>query len=123
MRNTTRIFKALSDPNRLRILMMLREKSLCVCEMVDVLNLANSTVSKHLSVLRNVDLILDEKQGRWVNYRLANSDESPDIGFVLNHLELQLKDSSQITQDREKLTTVDRFVLCAPAVVSVHQTG
>jgi len=45
--------------------------------MVDILTLANTTVPKHLSVLRHAGLILDEKNGRWVNYRLANTSESP----------------------------------------------
>jgi len=122
MRTATRTYKALSDPNRLRILMMLKTKSLCVCEIVDILALANSTVSKHLSILRNAELIRDDKDGRWVNYRLARSSESQDIGFVLKHLDQQLKDDRQVAMDQEKLESVDRFVLCAPAVLSVHET-
>jgi len=101
---------------------MLKTKSLCVCEIVDILALANSTVSKHLSILRNAELIRDDKDGRWVNYRLARSSESQDIGFVLKHLDQQLKDDRQVAMDQEKLESVDRFVLCAPAVLSVHET-
>ncbi len=115
MRKATTIYKALSDPNRLRILMMLREKRLCVCEMVDILSLANSTVSKHLSILRNADLILDEKSGRWVNYRLATTDESDDIEFVMAQLDRQLANDDQIVGDREKLTVTDRFEICGVA--------
>lgn len=114
MRKTTLVFKALSDPNRVRIMMMLKHKPLCVCEMVDILQLANSTVSKHLSILRNAELIRDKKDGRWVNYRLAEAAESEDIGFVMDHLEKQLHDDQQISMDAEKLNRVDRFILCAP---------
>ena len=59
----TKIFKALSDNSRLRILKMLQSKSLCVCEVQDVLGLATSTVSKHLSVLREAGFIKEEKEG------------------------------------------------------------
>ena len=68
---TTQVFKALSDANRLRILNMIVEKPLCVCEITDILELATSTVSKHLSILRDSGLIVDEKNGKWVNYRIS----------------------------------------------------
>ncbi len=116
MRSTTNVYKALSDTNRLRILMMLKEKSLCVCEMVDILELANSTVSKHLSILRNANLIMDEKNGRWVNYRIALAEESNDIDFVLAHLEQQLNNEALVMRDREKLRSVDRYAICGPTV-------
>jgi len=112
MRSTTNVYKALSDTNRLRILMMLKEKSLCVCEMVDILKLANSTVSKHLSVLRNANLIMDEKNGRWVNYRISLPEESQDIDFVLSHLNRQLEADDQIARDHKKLLLVDRHLIC-----------
>jgi len=92
--------------------MMLKHKPLCVCEIVEILGLANSTVSKHLSILRNADLIMDEKNGRWVNYRLADPRESKDISFVLTHLSQQLKEDPQIEEDHAKLSTVDRHMIC-----------
>lgn len=113
MRATTNFYKALSDASRLRILMMLREKSLCVCEMVDILGLANSTVSKHLSILRNANLIMDEKDGRWVNYRIAKPDESKDVDIVLTRLVQQLADDKQIALDKRKINGVDRHAICA----------
>ncbi|MFO7524521.1 MAG: metalloregulator ArsR/SmtB family transcription factor, partial [Ignavibacteriaceae bacterium] len=57
----TKFFKTLSDPNRLRILKMLQIKPLCVCEITDVLQLATSTVSKHLSILKETGFIIEEK--------------------------------------------------------------
>jgi len=116
MGSTTNVYKALSDTSRLRILMMLKEKSLCVCEIVDILGLANSTVSKHLSILRNAKLIMDEKSGRWVNYRIALAEESEDIDFVLAHLEQQLNNEPLVARDGEKLSNVDRHIICNPAV-------
>ena len=113
MRQISNLYKALSDQNRLRILMMLQKKSLCVCEIVDVLKLANSTVSKHLSILRNTDLIMDEKDGRWVNYRLATSQESKEIEAVMNQLNSQLRDDTIVKHDLQILTDVDRFHICS----------
>jgi ArsR family transcriptional regulator len=74
MRKLARTFQALSDTNRIRILKMLEIRPLCVCEIREVLNLANSTVSKHLAILRDAEFILDEKDGKWVNYRLNISN-------------------------------------------------
>ena len=65
-----KIFKALSDKNRVRIMSMLTKKELCVCEITHVLKLATSTVSKHLAVLKNVGLVEAEKRGLNVYYRL-----------------------------------------------------
>ena len=70
MQETLEIFKSLSDINRLRILKALQTKKLCVCEIRELLQLANSTVSQHLKILRENDFVLEEKDGRWVNYML-----------------------------------------------------
>lgn len=113
MRQVSNLYKALSDQNRLRILMMLREKPLCVCEIVNILQLANSTVSKHLSILRNMDLIMDEKEGRWVNYRLATPAESDLITGVMDQLADLFKGDDTIMSDRKALMDVDRYDICA----------
>ena len=60
MKATTSIFKALSEKNRLRILKMLQIQPLCVCEITEILNLAPSTVSQHLSILKKEGFILEE---------------------------------------------------------------
>ena len=65
--------KALAHPVRLRLLAMLRGGPLCVCQMTVVVKLAASTVSEHLSDLRHAGLIVERKEGRWVEYRLAAS--------------------------------------------------
>ena len=64
--------KAAGDRNRLRILHMLAEGPLCVCQIVAVLDLTQPTISKHLSVLKNAGLIEDEKRGKWVFYEIAS---------------------------------------------------
>ncbi len=67
------IHKAIGHPVRMRLLALLRGGSLCVCQMTVVVKLAASTVSEHLSELRKAGLIVERKQGRWVEYRLADS--------------------------------------------------
>ena len=67
-----RVQKALAHPVRLRVLAMLRRGPLCVCQMTAVLRLAASTVSAHLSELRRADLVVERKDGKWVEYRLAD---------------------------------------------------
>lgn len=63
--------KALAHPVRLRILAMLRDGELCVCEITDVVGLAPSTISQHLSDLRRAGFISERKAGRWVHYALV----------------------------------------------------
>lgn len=72
------LFRAISDENRVRALMALRDRELCVCQITELLNLAPSTVSKHMSVLKHAGLVTARKEGRWIYYRLADCTESPD---------------------------------------------
>jgi ArsR family transcriptional regulator, arsenate/arsenite/antimonite-responsive transcriptional repressor len=69
-----RMHKAMGHPVRLRLLGMLRGGPLCVCQMTVVVRLAGSTVSEHLGELKRAGLVAEKKEGRWVRYRLAESD-------------------------------------------------
>lgn len=71
------IAKALSDPSRVRILSALKTNELCVCRLVELLALAPSTVSKHISILRQAGLVVSRKSGRWVYYRRTAGSASP----------------------------------------------
>ncbi|MBN1426243.1 winged helix-turn-helix transcriptional regulator [Candidatus Fermentibacteria bacterium] len=73
MRTLTSVTKALADENRLRILNALRHGELCVCQLIELLGLAPSTVSKHLSILRQAGLVESRKEGRWMHYRLPDN--------------------------------------------------
>ena len=112
MRDLIKIFKALSDSNRIRILKMLQIRPLCVCEITAVLNLATSTVSKHLSILREVDLIYDIKEGKWVNYYLNKKSNDLYIKDVLPLLKEWLPQDSLVKKDMLKVRKVDRNILC-----------
>jgi ArsR family transcriptional regulator len=74
MNELTNIFKALSDETRLRILKLLQEGELCVCDIVAALDLIQPKVSFHLNVLKEAGFIKDRKQGRWIHYRIDDAD-------------------------------------------------
>ena len=71
MLNYISAIRALGDENRVRILMALRQRPLCVCEITTLLGLAASTTSKHLFILRQARLIESIKNGRWVSYNFV----------------------------------------------------
>jgi ArsR family transcriptional regulator len=113
MRDFIKIFKALSDSNRIRIIKMLENRELCVCEITDVLDLAPSTVSKHLSIMKEADLILDWKDGKWVNYKLNNQIDSKLIQDILNLVSINLNSEIQIINDKLKVNISDRNMICS----------
>ena len=110
--DNTKMFKALSDSNRLRILKMLQAKPLCVCEITEVLQLATSTVSKHLSVLKECGFIIEEKEGKWVNYKINAQPNDQRISSILASLDFWISDEKTIIDDKKKIAGVDRKVLC-----------
>jgi ArsR family transcriptional regulator len=79
------IFKALSDENRLRILNLLMNYELCVCELEVVLDMTQSNVSRHLSKLRGVGIIASSKDGQWVHYMLDKKFENENE-YLVNYL-------------------------------------
>lgn len=70
----SKIFKALADPIRLRILGLLSSREMCVCEVMVALGLTQPTASHHLRILENVDLIKDRREGKWIFYSIARPD-------------------------------------------------
>lgn len=74
----SKVFKALSDATRLRILGLLKDREMCVCEVMVALDLTQPTASHHLRILENVGLVKDRKEGKWVFYLIA------DPGLVKN---------------------------------------
>lgn len=102
--------KALSDENRLRIFFMLKVKPMCVCEMLQVLDIAGSTLSAHLKILRQAGLIDQRKDGRWIEYFLKA--EEPWVEQLMHFYEAMLEDGGTIDADRELVATLTREV-CA----------
>jgi ArsR family transcriptional regulator len=109
MKEFIRVMKALSDPGRVKIIKMLGEKELCVCETTAILNLAQPTVSKHLKILEDAGLVTSWKEGSWVNYRLASAEESNKYAqTMLSHLKDWLNDDKQVLDLLAKAPQIDR---------------
>ncbi|MFW6181533.1 MAG: ArsR/SmtB family transcription factor [Spirochaetota bacterium] len=106
MKELLSILKALSDENRMRILLMLRIRPVCVCEIEEVLDIALSTVSQHLRVLKYAGLIGDTKEGRWVIYHLV--EDNPHLASLLPGIERAAGGDPLIRRDREKIMNMDR---------------
>jgi len=114
MREFIAITKALSDENRVRVLLALRNQELCVCQIVELLGLAPSTVSKHLSILYQARLIEYRKQGRWVYYRLAEDNASGSAKAIEWAFNCLVNDP-RIAEDAKKLEAIlkmDQEKLC-----------
>jgi DNA-binding transcriptional ArsR family regulator len=98
----------MGDPNRLRALCLLVPGELCVCELVQVLGLAPSTVSTHMTELHRAGLVEREKRGRWLFYRLAAESESRMVRNALRMLPL-LEEDEQFAADARELKRIKRM--------------
>jgi ArsR family transcriptional regulator, arsenate/arsenite/antimonite-responsive transcriptional repressor len=115
MRNLMAVVKALADENRVRILMALVPKELCVCQIVELLGLAPSTVSKHIAILKNAGLVDGRKDGRWMFYRRAEDDAPNEAKEMTELVSRLLADDPQEREDAKRLKQIlkmDRDDLC-----------
>jgi ArsR family transcriptional regulator len=105
MKATAQLFKALSDETRLRIMALLLEsQELCVCDIMAALDLPQSTVSRHLSYLRNAGLVDDRRQGIWMHYKV-NKESIVHGATLLDLLAKMLLEQEQSTNDERLLKT------------------
>lgn len=105
MRQFELALKAAGDPTRTRILKLLEGGGLCVCQIQAVLGLAPSTVSKHLTVLRNAGLVVDARDGKWIEYALVGEGANAHAAAVLAMLRGLDRDPA-VAADRKRLRTV-----------------
>ena len=112
MRIFIKVMKALSDPNRVKMIKLLQHKVMCVCEIQTALGLAQSTASKHLKILEEAGLITYSKDGLWVNYSLADGTDSPYAANLLGSLKHWLDDDPGLTDIVEKLPFIRREDIC-----------
>ena len=97
------ITNALADENRVRILLSLRGCELCVCQMIGLLGLAPSTVSKHLFILKHARLVEDRKEGRWMYYRLAGEEVPTQAKEAIAWVCRSIEGNARILKDAERL--------------------
>ncbi len=100
MNTLAKHFKVLSDPTRLRLLSLLSLGECCVCDLMQVLDLPQSTVSRHLATLRDAGWVHGKRQGQWMVYRLA--DPAPLADF-LSSLPARLAALPEAEKDKQAL--------------------
>jgi len=106
MFNFINITKALAEENRVRILMALEGRELCVCQIFELLELAPSTVSKHLSILRQARLVEGRKEGRWMYYRLAGDNAPSEVREALAWVTRSLSRNPRARSDARRLKEI-----------------
>lgn len=112
MKPFIKAIKALSDPNRVKIVKLLQYKTLCVCELQGALGISQPTVSKHLKILEEAGLVGYEKDGLWVNYHLADGGENVYAASLLRNLKHWLNDEPDIVALVKRAPQLNRFEIC-----------
>ena len=104
MRDFAKLFKALSDETRIRILKVLLERECCVCEVMQALDISQSRASRNLRVLEDAGFIKSRRDGLWVTYSTAEQTTSSYAAPLIEMLRSSLVNEEIILQDRERLS-------------------
>ena len=112
MQEFVKVMKALSDPNRVKLLKLLQTREMCVCEIQAALGVAQPTVSKHLKVLDAAGLVEGQKDGLWVNYSLTDGSRSPYAASLLGNLRHWLEEDREIRELFARSEGLRREDLC-----------
>ena len=105
-------FKALSEESRLRILMLIMEREMCVCEIETYLHMTQSNASRHLTVLKQCGILENDKKAQWAYYRISENFKEEHKG-LWEYLQIKIKELPSYQLDRkecEKYKTID---ICA----------
>lgn len=116
LKDFLRVTQALSNSTRLRILMALRKQELCLCQLVELLKLAPSTVSKHLSILKDAGFVAERKRGKFVFNRISSEAYSPIAREALKLAVKNLPKDKAIVADEtalKRILKLDVEKLCA----------
>ena len=100
-------FKALADETRLRITALLSVEKLCVCEIMDILNMNQPRISRHLGILKQAGLIEEARKGKWVIYRFADAGS-----IILAYIKQKIENDPAYTVDAASLKKTLRKKLC-----------
>jgi len=107
-----KVMKALSDPNRVKIVKMLQHKMMCVCEIQEALQISQPSVSKHLKILEDSGLVDFKKDGLWVNYYLTDGRKTPYVSSLMGNLRHWLEDEPEIEDLIKRLPSIRREEVC-----------
>jgi len=122
LREFIKVMKALSDPSRVKILKMLQRRKMCVCEIQAALGLAQPTISKHMRVLDEADLVRFQKDGLWVNYSLSEDPANAYVATLLGHLRHWLEEEPEVRGLTERLSEFEREKICEKGVERQRKT-
>src|ERR1700691_2433346 len=99
-----RLFRALGDPTRLRLLNLMAEQEICVCYFTEVIGAPQPKISRHLAYLRRAGLVAARREGKWMHYRLA-APPSPQAAAILKSVLDALKQETQLLRDLQRLNS------------------
>lgn len=112
LKKVIKILKALSDESRIRIVNLLKAKSgVCVCEITEIINLSQPTISSHLKKLEEAGIITFRKDGLWVNYYLSEEMDNESRGLIDLIMKIIEKDPA-VKDDLLKIINTDRVLIC-----------
>jgi len=118
MNQLINVFKLLSDETRLRIIQLLNERELCVCQITGILDISQPKASKALSKLRDLNLVNDERKDKFVYYSL--NDSNPFLIHTLTYIQTHLDDYDQLKIDQSRLELKDSFLTnCSTTTLKV----
>ena len=118
MKPFLKVMKALSDPSRVKIMKMLQNRVMCVCEIHTALGVAQSTASKHLQILEDAGLISSRKDGLWVNYMVADGGESPYAAALIGNMRHWLEDDPEVRRLVAAMPGIRRENICGRGILS-----
>jgi ArsR family transcriptional regulator, arsenate/arsenite/antimonite-responsive transcriptional repressor len=123
MKEIIRAFKALSDPTRLRIFLLLMERELCVCELMFVLDMPQSRVSHQLRLLRDADLVEDKRDGRWIIYAIPPTVKESLAPLLRQFAGPELAESASVLEDMKRLDLCIRENVRKKPEAAMHQSS
>ena len=104
MRELTKLFKALSDETRIRILKVLMERECCVCEVMQALDISQSRASRNLGILADAGFVQSRRDGLWIIYSIDKQTVNSYASSLTEMLRSSLVNDQIILQDRERLS-------------------
>lgn len=106
MRELVEVFKALSDDTRVRIMKLLEDEELCVCEIMEVLGMIQSRISRHLDILRRAGFLAARREKKWMLYTWNRERVNPYHLPLQEMLRFWLRDKDVVERDKERLKEV-----------------
>jgi ArsR family transcriptional regulator len=112
-KETLKFLKALADTQRLRILALLSHEELCVCELKEIIGFTMATVSQHLAILKDTNILIDRKEKKWIFYSINWEGLEEVLKEILKKVLETISNDKIILQDKEKLKNLDKLPRCS----------